>query len=88
MNECKGIGGLLFGHKFQPRYSEDDQTPVEASAEMNIAISTYFKSIGVYIECVHLSGLQTVTEAFQNLSNLKTTYIHDICVRCGQVNQK
>jgi hypothetical protein len=29
MNDCKGLAGLIFGHKFQPRYSTGAPTMAE-----------------------------------------------------------
>jgi hypothetical protein len=90
MNACKGIFGFLFGHKYKARYTENDSTPVEVSRNLKEALDNYLRvaSSDGYIAIVHDDAIEKITESFQNLNNVKTTYINDVCVRCGNTTKK
>jgi hypothetical protein len=73
MNKCKGIFGLLFGHKFEGRYNTEEgegKWPLkEGSIESQITST----------------NPSAVSEIIESSRNQKTTYIKDVCVRCGEV---
>jgi hypothetical protein len=76
MNKCKGIFGLLFGHKFEGRYnvekSEGKWPLQEGSIESQIT-STNPDSVYAIIE---------------SSRDQKKTYVKDVCVRCGEVIER
>ena len=70
MNECAGLWGKLFGHKFQARMDES----------MSAAPVT---TIDSYTSIVH--GASGMAMMLDTLRDAKQTYVHDVCVRCGTV---
>jgi len=77
-DSCKGLFGALFGHKFEARYDKKDNTTAPGN----------FSSIGIpdYIleEALVSENLQDIIAA-ANGDSSSSTYVHDICVRCGEV---
>lgn len=70
-NECKGIFGLLFGHRFKARYSTAEK---ERENDYDLKLSNGMFSTDQ--RAVMVAAYTPLTE---------TTYEHDVCVRCGAV---
>lgn len=77
-DNCKGLTGWLFGHKFYPRYDESSSTTTPGN----------FSSVGipdtVLSQAVEEEYLCDIIAA-ANGDSSKRTYVHDVCVRCGKV---
>lgn len=68
-DDCKGIFGFLFGHKFRPRYHEEQQassTPLPDDLMMEL-------------------GADDASMLIEAMRSYKQTYVGDVCVRCGKV---
>jgi hypothetical protein len=83
-DKCHGIFGRIFGHKFQPRFSETDTTPDIAFKEACEAIQMYIKETS-YIDEDEISEIMN---GFRVMNSMTTTYVHDVCIRCGRTIQK
>lgn len=71
---CQGLMGRLFGHKFVQRMHTTEETAgkwpfTEGTIESQIAAT-------------NVAGMSDLVQA---TSARKTTYVHDICVRCGKI---
>lgn len=78
-NDCKGITGWLFGHKFEARYdSNDNQTTPGNFTTQQVPEDILSQAIEDG-EC-----LSDILEAMA-VNSKKSTYVHDVCVRCGKV---
>lgn len=62
-NECNGLTGLIFGHKYQPRYNKGTPTMTK-----------------VQLMDQDVAGAIRAIEASK-----PTTYVHDVCARCGDI---
>ena len=77
-DKCKGLWGALFGHKFVARYDKDNSVGREGE----------WSSFDIPREILDAA---LVTEALSDIlqaaqaEHTKSTYIHDVCVRCGKV---
>lgn len=67
MNDCDGVMGFLWGHKFEARY--DEMKDAAAAADI--------KAEGV--------SAQALTDLMETRRNIKKIYVHDVCIRCGQI---
>lgn len=65
---CRGLWGKVFGHKFQPRYSEKNVGRVPRQAAIVLAQ-----------RCVRTE----VRRSIEALAGHEKTHTHDLCVRCG-----
>ncbi len=67
---CRGVMGVLFGHKFRARYDKKIVPPSEAVIK-NI-LSRY---------SIASSSCAVIDE----ITNKQTIYRYDVCVRCGMI---
>ena len=75
---CKGIMGWLFGHKFEPRFDEsNNDTPAGQWVSQQIPEA-------ILKQAIESEDLADIVEAM-SVNSEKTTYVHDVCVRCGKV---
>lgn len=82
-NKCKGIWGLLFGHKFRGRWHEEDNTAESVAIQAKTSINYYISSTA-YIPDSD-GNIENILNGFRNMNNTKSTYVHDICLRCGKI---
>lgn len=68
-DKCTGIFGKLFGHNFQPRYSE---------SESEGTLPQDFWSPA-------LTFGRDVVNIINSTKSRKSEYVHDVCVRCGKI---
>lgn len=83
-NKCKGILGLLFGHKFKSVYETERKPEMDPEVIKSIIPSLekcYTKLIEESYEGLSDSVFEDVLKVFQ--SN-KSHLICNICVRCGK----
>ena len=76
INQCYGIWGKIFGHKYIPRYSTKrttDKIPIYKFDATGSVLSTHFDSIRGIIE--------TYAETTK-------TYTHSICIKCGDIIER
>lgn len=66
---CVGVAGLLFGHKFEPRYNKIDKK----------GVGTWPK--GVSGSAGVLNDMMGLTQPTEH----KELYVCDVCVRCGGI---
>lgn len=64
-NECSGLMGLWFGHKFEARYDEETTDPKDFPSNVNVPVWV------------------NPAEIILANKDKTTTYVGDICVRCG-----
>ena len=69
---CLGMMGSLFGHRFQGRYDEVKELPPELASGLTS------------IKTTSVNGGASGMASFMNT---KRTYLHDICVRCGETKE-
>ena len=72
MNQCKGIIGFLFGHKFEERCDEENGTGKWPFSDTMLSNQ----------QLVFSSDVSNVIMA---TASSKSTYVKDVCVRCGKV---
>ena len=72
MHACQGLMGLIFGHKFQPRYSE---TKGQFSGKISRAPWSG-------------DSADEIGRLAESMCERQQTYIHDVCRRCGTVIAK
>jgi hypothetical protein len=75
MNDCQGVFGSLFGHKFKVIFDEEAKF-----IGTNDEITTIMEA--------NLFNEDNKIHALKELNDITTTYIHSICTRCGQVIKK
>lgn len=78
--KCNNIFGFIFGHKFESRFDTEDITPVEVCNSMKETIGHYIVNTTYSEE----DELKIIIDGFRKVGSEKKTYIHDVCVRCGQ----
>lgn len=76
-HECQGLLGILFGHKFCARYDEHKEAGSPSAAVVATTCNAYDSS-NDNLEDV----LDALGRAYRDSS---TTYVHDVCVRCGLI---
>lgn len=81
---CCGLFGIIFGHKFRPRFNHTDMTPEISFKEASEAIQTYFKETDYRDE----AEISQIMGGFRVMNSETSTYVHDVCVRCGKTIQK
>ena len=75
-SECAGISGSIFGHNFQPRYDITTNTE-KVSSEI---ISALTERTWDYDS--------ELVDAIEALKSSSSTYIGDVCTRCGTVLER
>jgi hypothetical protein len=80
-DKCIGLIGGLFGHKFEGRFDEDVDNNKPQQGDW--VVSQIPEDI---LEEALMQGenLADIIEAMGG-GKSKTTYIHDVCVRCGKI---
>ncbi len=77
MNDCIGLMGMLFGHKFEPRRDiecgEGKWPFVQGTLESQMAAAT---NGGDEANIIHATKTQ------------KETYVYDLCARCGKIIER
>jgi hypothetical protein len=81
-NKCKGLFGWLFGHKFEARYDENN----DETEPGNFTVQQVPENV-LYLAVEDGELLSDILKSMKANSS-KSTYIHDICVRCGKVINK
>ncbi len=85
---CCGLAGLLFGHKFKPRYDENETYPKESAKLLEIAISRITGSPKTVLLPDDVQGLREITDGFRQISDTDSFYVQDVCVRCGEIVER
>lgn len=84
-NKCIGFFGFIFGHNYRPRFDETDTTSDSIAKEASTSLKNY-------IDRCHFSPDQCVVDSildgFRGMNSLKSIYIKDVCVRCGNTITK
>lgn len=86
-NKCVGIGGKLFGHKFEAVFeyeTKNEPDPAVLQAIMPTVESCYNKLIDAGYDGVG----NAVEEVLETLKTEKRTYVHHVCIRCGKIVKK
>jgi len=80
-DHCRGLMGRLYGHQFESRYDTDDKTDAgqKPSEQSMYQMSATALATG--------QGLAEMIAAGSGRTS-KSTYVHDVCVRCGKVIQR
>lgn len=73
MKPCLGIAGRLFGHQYEARFDSVEEYPYTGTRTLNVNGSP--------------TTAAEIAEMFNN-GGLTETYIHDVCVRCGDVIER
>jgi hypothetical protein len=81
---CRGLFGLIFGHKFKPRYntaSVDSHVHHPPSTAEDLERLIDAAPIGEEME-----ALDTFERMLRNGNDVtEKQYVCDVCVRCGEV---
>ncbi len=83
-NKCLGIFGWMFGHRFVARW--DTEEKLAPSAESVIAAVAPNTNVGRVMDA--LSDRTNLEGVVEQLKETKTTYLCDVCVRCGALRQR
>jgi hypothetical protein len=81
MPSCCGLAGMVFGHKFQPRFDQHQDYPDNTVEAMRSSLD---KAIAGF-PMSEMGSMERIAEAYQNMDTNFSRYVHDICVRCGLV---
>jgi hypothetical protein len=73
-NECMGLLGDWLGHKYQPRYDTNHLPPKSVDCK-GLERKYAFSSY----DLERIIGANT---------DKTSTYVHDVCVRCGDVRKR
>lgn len=74
---CVGLMGRLFGHKFEARCDNvSNETPTGQWVSQQIPEH-------ILEEAIQTENLEDIVRAMA-VNSGKSTYIHDVCVRCGK----
>jgi len=76
MNQCIGLCGRLFGHKFVGRYDTEETGPDPK------VVSDLFSRRGITVV------LDNDVDVVRQLRSYNSVYKHSVCVRCGAVVEK
>ena len=73
-NECVGFFGKMFGHKFRARYNK--------KTEPGTSIENWLGSTKLFAFPIDIN------KAVVDLQKKETTYIGEVCERCGKIINK
>ena len=83
---CCGFAGLLFGHKFIPRYDEHEEYPKDIAQRLETALARLTpKTIPLEGD---VDAMDQVRRAFRDIGNSDSFYIQDVCQRCGLIVER
>jgi len=77
---CKGVFGQLFGHKLSPRFDTKSK-PNPNLAEVIKEITDCYSRTNSYFDLSDTLGMALG----EMTGEVETTYVHDICPRCGTI---
>jgi len=80
-NDCIGILGKLFGHNYKPRYDENDTTSDSVVNQAKEAMDSLFE----HDYFANSYDAARILEEFKSMNSIETKYVHDVCVRCGNI---
>ncbi len=80
-NKCLGIFGSWFGHRFKARFDTDEQ--LAGCAEAILAAALQKSNLGQVVGM--FTGDEQLQDILGELKEKKSTYVCDVCVRCGAV---
>jgi hypothetical protein len=84
---CCGLAGTIFGHKFSPRYDENETYPKETAKLMEIAISRVATGKTIMLPD-DVQALDKIGESFRQVSDTDSFYVQDVCERCGLIVER
>ena len=70
MTNCSGLMGKVFGHRFEERYDQNIKGVPSAKIDDHLMLA--------------LGGVETA-RILEKLQDIKQTYVHDVCTRCGAI---
>lgn len=83
MDKCCGITGWFFGHCFEARTDDHEESPPGLADKLSMTLLPFTN------KSVMLDGdneaLETIESAFARLNTVDSVYVQDVCIRCGQV---
>ena len=83
-NKCLGMFGAFFGHRFIPRY--DTEEKLAECAEAVLSSAPQKTNVGLVVGA--LTGSEGLQNILEELKENKTTYVCDVCARCGATRQR
>ena len=83
-NRCIGIFGQWFGHRFRPRWDTEER--IAGCAEAILSTAPQKTNLGQVVGA--LTGNERMQDILEQLREERSTYVCDICVRCGAVRQR
>jgi len=84
LGPCFGLMGLIFGHKFEPRYDESEVGDPNAATELGKILPYYRKEVLLDND---VAVINRITQALTTLSE-ESIYVQDVCVRCGAIIER
>jgi len=84
LKRCRGLVGLVFGHKFKPRYDSEVLVPDSTAAQVK-EVWTKMVERAASMPLMPADYVSGVTRSLEALRSSVETHTHDVCVRCGQV---
>ena len=81
---CCGLGRIL-GHKYQARYDVSNSVSDESAKEIRAMTAIVTDDVLDVFRAEQLTALASVTD---QMGVSKQTYVHDVCVRCGDVKKR
>lgn len=81
---CCGLGGLLFGHKFRPRFDTSYTYPDDVAQRAEAAVAGVTKSPQAVLLDNDVQAIRAIRDTFTEFYSREDFYQRDICERCGQ----
>jgi hypothetical protein len=83
-DSCNGILGLIFGHNYKPRYSQNVKIPDNKATMLNKTIEQYMGGLN-NVWWANEGVIKQISKGFESINANCNTYNGDVCVRCGDV---
>jgi hypothetical protein len=86
-NKCHGLGGALFGHKFEAVYESESKNEPDPALIQAIApaLQACYEKL---VDKGYDNPGTPFDDVLEQLGSRQTTYIQHVCVRCGKVVKK